>query len=54
MPLKRWLGKVLVYVVLELGALCGVPVQPDQIERYMKIQETQAVQIVRDEEDDDS
>ena len=54
MPLKRWLGNVLVYVVLELGALYGVPMRPDQIEQYMKIQETQAVQIVRDEEDDDS
>lgn len=54
MPLKTWLGKVLVYLVLELGALCGVPVRPDEIEQLMKINETKIAQVARNENDDDT
>lgn len=53
MSLKEWLGRSLVYAVLEIGALCGVPMRPDQIEQLMKITErTAATQVVKNDEGD--
>jgi hypothetical protein len=51
--LKKWLGKALVYVVLEIGTLCGVPMRPDEIERLMKIADAGATRVMRTEDGDD-
>ena len=37
MSLKTCLGKALVYLVLEIGALSGVPMRPDEIARIMQV-----------------
>jgi hypothetical protein len=50
--LKKVLGKTLVYVVLEIGALCGVPMRPDEIEKIMKMSEPRVTQVVRSDEGD--
>ena len=46
MSLKKCLGRALVYLVLEIGALCGVPMRPDEIEKLMKIAD-RGVKLVR-------
>lgn len=51
MSSRKWLGKALVYAVLELGALCGVPMRPDEIERLLKMNERSAVTCVKRSED---
>jgi hypothetical protein len=53
MSLKKRLGKVLLYVVLEAGALCGVPVRPDEIEELMNRNLVAATQVVRKEDTGD-
>lgn len=53
MSLKKRLGKILVYAVLEMGALCGVPMQPDQIEKIMKLMDRAVVTDVLRNEDDE-
>ncbi len=53
MSLKIRLGKILVYAVLELGALCGVPMRPDQIEKIMKLMDRAVVTDVLKNEDDE-
>ena len=51
MSLKNCLGKVLLLSLLEFGALCGVPVRPDEIEKIMKISSEAAVTcVVRNDE----
>lgn len=49
---KKWLGQVLVYLVLEIGALCGVPMRPDQIEELMRVPKTRISQAARPEDTD--
>lgn len=53
MSLKTRLAKILVYAVLELGALCGVPMRPDQIEKIMKLMDRAVVTDVLKNEDDE-
>ncbi len=48
---KKWLGRALLYVVLELGALCGVPMRPEQIENLLKQNERAAVTDVKRNDD---
>jgi hypothetical protein len=52
MSLKKCLGKVLIYLVLEIGALAGMPMPPDQLEQLMKIAD-QKVACVKRREDSD-
>ncbi|MEA2336262.1 MAG: hypothetical protein QOE82_269 [Thermoanaerobaculia bacterium] len=53
MSLKKCLGKVLLLSVLEIGAVCGVPIRPDEIERIMKMSSEPAVtHVVRNDEGD--
>lgn len=53
--MKKWLGKAIVYLVLEIGALCGVPMRPDQIEQLMKMTErNQMIQSDKQASDDPS
>jgi hypothetical protein len=37
MSLRRILGKLLIYGILEMGALAGVPMSPEQIEKIMQV-----------------
>ena len=48
MSLKKRLGTAAIYLVLEIGALCGVPFRPDQIEQLMKVADTKIVQVTRE------
>jgi hypothetical protein len=48
--MRKLLAKLLVFAVLEMGALCGVPVSPEEIERLMNVMHrTQIVQMVEKE-----
>lgn len=53
MSLSKVLGRVLVCVVLEMGALSGA-VRPEDIEQVMKLSEPRVVQTLgkKDEEED--
>jgi hypothetical protein len=49
--MRKLLAKLLFFTVLEMGALCGVPVSPEQIERLMEVMHrTQIVQMVEKEQ----
>jgi hypothetical protein len=48
MSLKKRLGTMAIYVMLEIGALSGVPFRPDQIEQLMNVADTKIVQITRE------
>jgi hypothetical protein len=37
--LKNRIARIFLYLIFEIGALCGVPMRPDQIEREMQIQQ---------------
>ena len=37
MSLRKLLGKLLIYGILEMGALAGVPMSPEQIEKIMQV-----------------
>jgi hypothetical protein len=53
--LKEVIGQLLVYAVLELGALCGVPMNPKKIEEIMQMTNRAKVEhVVRSESDDGS
>lgn len=46
--MKKLLGKILVLGMLEIGALAGVPMTPEAIERIMNVMHrTKVVQIVK-------
>jgi hypothetical protein len=43
---KKVLAKLLIFSVLEIGALCGVPMSPRQIEKLMQVMnETRVVRV---------
>jgi len=50
--LRTLLGKGFVYLVLEWGALCGVPIRPDEIERLMTVNQPAAVYAERTDDGD--
>ena len=37
MSVKKKLGQALVYALLTIGAMCGVPMRPEQIEKLMRV-----------------
>ncbi len=48
MSVKKLLGKILVFGMLEIGALAGVPMTPEDIEKIMNVMHrTKVVQIVK-------
>jgi len=49
---KRWLAKTLLYLILETGALLGVPIRLDQIEELTRIMNGAVVEEVVRREDD--
>ena len=52
--LKKFLGKVLLFGFLQIGALSGVPMSPQQIEDLMEVMNrVQVVQVVKKERDND-
>lgn len=53
MSLKHLLGKILVYGVLEIGALCGVPMSPEKIEALMNIHNRTVIVVRNTNEDGD-
>ena len=54
MSLKKFLGKVLLFGFLQIGALSGVPMSPQQIEDLMEVMNrVQVVQVVKKERDND-
>ena len=52
MSFKKKAGKVLLCLVLEVGALCGVPIRPDELAEAMNIAQRAATQVVRDDNDE--
>lgn len=39
-------------VTLELGALCGVPIRPEELERALKLNQNAVVMVTREREPD--
>jgi hypothetical protein len=54
MAKKRRLATILTYLTLEIGAMMGVPIRPEQIEELTRaLNGTQVVHVVREEESGD-
>jgi hypothetical protein len=52
--LKKILGKVLLFGMLEVGALAGAPIRPEEIEKIMNVMHsTKVVQVQNNEDDHD-
>jgi len=49
--LRKLLGKILIFGILELGALAGVPMSPEQIEKVMNVMHRTKVEHVVKKED---
>ena len=53
MSLKKSLSKFLVFAVLEIGALCGVPMTPKQIEELLHtLDRTHHEHVIKSENDE--
>jgi hypothetical protein len=50
--LRKVLGKVLVLSMLEVGALAGVPIRPEEVQEMMTLTNRAAHLIVRDHDGD--
>ncbi|HET7704480.1 MAG TPA: hypothetical protein VFM36_00195 [Thermoanaerobaculia bacterium] len=54
MSIKKTLAQLLVFAILEVGALGGVPMNPEKIRRLMQVMhDTKAEYVVKNETDDD-
>jgi hypothetical protein len=51
MSFRKTLAKLLVLVTLELGALAGVPMRPDEIEKLMNVMHRTKIEHVVRKED---
>jgi len=52
MSLRKFLAKVLVFAVLEIGVLCGVPMSPEQIEKLMNVMhQVKVMRVIKRERD---
>ena len=51
---KRWFEKLLVYAVLEVGALMGVPIRPEDVEKMTRLWNDAVVEEAAWRDDDDS
>lgn len=47
MSIKKKLSKILVCLMLETGAVCGVPISPREIENLMQMTSRPAVECVQ-------
>ncbi|MEA2569718.1 MAG: hypothetical protein QOI24_1719 [Acidobacteriota bacterium] len=52
MSWKKMLAKALILGCLEIGALSGVPIRPEEIEAVMKMSQPKVVHVVRNDEGD--
>ena len=53
MSLKRALGKLLLFGMLQIGPLAGVPMTPQKIEELMEVMNrVQVVQVIHKEKDE--
>ena len=52
MSWKKILGKALILGCLEIGAMSGVPIRPEEIEELMKMSQPKVVHVVRNDEGD--
>ena len=53
MSFRKTLAQLLVFAVLEVGALAGVPMTPEKIRKLMQVMhETRAERVVKSETDD--
>ena len=54
MSIRKGVGKILLFGMLELGALAGVPMTPEDIEKIMQIaHRTKVEHVVRNEESEE-
>lgn len=54
MAKKNWLAKLLLFAVLEVGALAGMPLRPEDIEHLNRVMHgTVAVEQCTQDQDDD-
>lgn len=53
MSWRKRLGKLLLFGMLEMGALAGAPITPDQIEKIMKLTMPSVTHVVRNTNGDD-
>lgn len=54
MSIKKTLAQLLVFAILEVGALGGVPMNPEKIRRLMQVMhDTKVEYVVKNETDDD-
>jgi hypothetical protein len=44
----QWIGKALVYLMLEMGALAGVPMRPEEIEKLMRVFDKTTITAVQE------
>ena len=51
MSLRKTLAKVLVFAVLNLGAVAGVPMDPEKIRKLMDVMHRTKVEIVVKKDD---
>lgn len=51
MSLRRTLAKLLVIAILQFGALAGVPMSPEEIEKLMNVMHRVNVEYVAKQED---
>ena len=51
MSFRKTLARLLVFVVLEMGALCGVKMTPDEIEKLMNVMHRTRVEHVVKKDD---
>lgn len=49
-----WFGKVLMYSILQIGAMLGVPMRPEDIERMTRLWNDSVVSEAEEKEEDDS
>ncbi|MEK6371157.1 MAG: hypothetical protein AABO58_00505 [Acidobacteriota bacterium] len=50
--MRKLLGKLLIFAVLEMGVLCGVPMSPEQIEKLMEVMNrVEVVRVVKKDRD---
>lgn len=52
MSIKKTAAKLLLYFVIEIGAMIGIPIRPDEIEKLMQITEPKVVAMKQDEDGD--
>ena len=54
MSLKKTLGKVLLFGMLQVGVLAGLPMTPKQIEEIMEVMNrVQVVRVIHKEREDE-